>query len=76
MTASSDHNIAVTTEGKAWSWGFSANYQTGQGTTDDVEVAAMIDNTAVRDKVIVSASAGGQFSILTAVADAGMVNGV
>ena len=50
VTASSEHNIAITKEGKAWSWGFSGNYQTGQGTDDDIEVATMIDNTAVREK--------------------------
>jgi len=76
VASSSDNNIAVTKEGKAWSWGFSANYQTGQGTIDDVVVATMIDNTAVREIKINGAEAGGQFSILTAPAeDVKMVNG-
>lgn len=69
VTASSDHNLVVTKDGKAWSWGFSANYQTGLGTTDDVEVATMIDNTAVRERKLNGATTGGQFSILTAPAD-------
>lgn len=42
----------------------------GTGTTDDVEVATMIDNTAVREKTLNGATTGGQFSILTALADA------
>ena len=63
---SSDHNVVVTKEGKAWSWGFSANYQTGQGTVDDVEVATMIDNTATREKVLTGVTTGGQYGILTA----------
>lgn len=75
VATNSDHNIAVTKEGKAWSWGFSANYQTGQGQVDDVLVATMIDNTAVREKKLNGATTGGQFSILTSPADVEMING-
>lgn len=78
-TCGTDHTIAITTDGKAYSWGFSANYQTGQGTDDDIEVATLIDNTAVRGKKLVYAGAGGQYSVLGAVAeqqDTEMVNGV
>ena len=68
-TAASDHTIAITADGKAYSWGFNVNYQTGQGETDDdVETATLIDNTAVRDKQLNWAGAGGQFSVLTSVA--------
>ena len=69
VATNSDHNIVITKEGKAWSWGFSANYQTGQGQVDDVLVATMIDNTAVREKKLNFATTGGQFSILTAPAE-------
>jgi regulator of chromosome condensation len=63
--AGSDHNIIITLDGKAFSWGFNANYQCGQGPdTDDIEVATLIDNTAVRDKKLIWAGAGGQYSIL------------
>ena len=62
-----DHTIVIDRDGKAWSWGFSANYQTGLGTDDDVTTPTMIQNTAVRDKVLNWAGAGGQFSILTSV---------
>ena len=65
-TAASDHCICITEQGKAWSWGFSANYQTGLGTDDDVAVATMIDNTAVREKKLNWAGCGGQYSIVTA----------
>lgn len=64
-TAASDHSIALTEDGRAYSWGFSTNYQTGLGTTDDIEIATHIDNTATRGKMLNSATAGGQFSILT-----------
>lgn len=59
-----DSSVVVNDQGKAFSWGFSGNYQTGQGTTDDVEVATMIDNTATRDKKLVWSGAGEQFSML------------
>ncbi|SMQ49084.1 unnamed protein product [Zymoseptoria tritici ST99CH_3D7] len=68
VTTSSDNNIVITDEGKAWSWGFSANYQTGLGTDDDVIVATCIENTAVKDQKIIGAGCGGQFSFLTSAA--------
>lgn len=74
--ASSDHCIAVTKNGQAYSWGFSANYQTGQGTDDDIEIATLIDNTAVRGKHLNGVTTGGQFGILTAPATAPQTNGV
>ncbi|KAK2737118.1 hypothetical protein FQN57_000457 [Myotisia sp. PD_48] len=68
IAAGADHSIAIDTDGKAWTWGFSANYQTGQGTDDDIEVATMIDNTAVRNTKLTGAGAGGQFSVFTSAA--------
>ncbi|KAF2262633.1 RCC1/BLIP-II [Lojkania enalia] len=59
-----EHSIVIDTNGKAYSWGFSANYQTGQGTDDDIEVPTLIDNSAVRDQKLVWAGAGGQYSML------------
>lgn len=66
VSAGTDNSFAVTKEGKVYSWGFSSNYQTGQGTIDDVETPTVIDNTAIRDAHVVSSGAGGQFSILLA----------
>ena len=68
VTAGSDHSIAINEEGKAYSWGFSATYQTGLGTTEDVPIATWIDNTAVRGKKLHWAGAGGQFSMLASYA--------
>ncbi|KAL4803897.1 regulator of chromosome condensation 1/beta-lactamase-inhibitor protein II [Aspergillus unguis] len=65
VAAGSDHSIAIDTDGRPWSWGFSATYQTGQGTQDDVEVATVIENTAVRGKSLNWAGGGGQFSVFT-----------
>ncbi|KAJ9607816.1 hypothetical protein H2200_007895 [Cladophialophora chaetospira] len=73
--AGSDHCIAIDKDGKAWSWGFSTTFQTGQGTDEDVEMATMIDNTAVRDKKLLWAGAGSQFSAVAGVPQP-QVNGV
>jgi len=76
VAAGTDNSFALTDDGKAYSWGFSANYQTGQGTEDDIETPTLIDNTAVRPKKLTYAGAGGQFSVLASVADVEMVNGI
>lgn len=62
--AGPDHCIAVTQEGKAYSWGFNVNHQCGQGTDDDILVAKLINGKAVRDMSICWAGAGGQYSML------------
>ncbi|KAI0836887.1 RCC1/BLIP-II [Hypoxylon sp. FL0890] len=67
VAASSDTSIAVGRDGRAYSWGFSENYQTGQGTKDDVEIPAPIDNSAVRGEKIVWAGVGGQYGMLASV---------
>ncbi|KAL5118026.1 hypothetical protein ACEQ8H_004012 [Pleosporales sp. CAS-2024a] len=59
-----DHSIVIDKDGKAYSWGFSANYQTAQGTDDDIDVPTLIDNTAVRDTKLVWAGCGGQYGVL------------
>lgn len=63
-TCGPDHTIAIDKDGKAYSWGFSANYQTGQGTDDDIPEPTRIENTAVRDTKLTWAGAGGQYSIV------------
>ncbi|KAH9877450.1 hypothetical protein IAQ61_002816 [Plenodomus lingam] len=59
-----DHTIVIDKNGKAYAWGFSANYQTGLGTDDDVDVPTLIDNTATRDEKLTWVGCGGQYSIL------------
>ncbi|KAL2162279.1 hypothetical protein VTH06DRAFT_7192 [Thermothelomyces fergusii] len=66
VAAGTDHSFAITADGKVYSWGFSANYQTGQGTTDDIEKPTIIDNSAIRDRKIIFAGAGGQYGIVGA----------
>ena len=62
--AGSDHCVVVSREGKAYSWGFGVSGQLGLGGTDDVGLATVIENKAVRDQALAWAGAGGQYSIL------------
>jgi len=64
-----DHSIVIDKDGKAYSWGFSANYQTAQGTDDDIDTPTVIDNTAVRDIKLVWAGCGGQYGVLASKKD-------
>jgi regulator of chromosome condensation len=68
VAGGTDHNLVITRDGQAYSWGFSVNFQTGQGTDDDIETPTLIDNTAVRGRKLVYAGAGGQYSVLAAAA--------
>ncbi|KAH6880754.1 regulator of chromosome condensation 1/beta-lactamase-inhibitor protein II [Thelonectria olida] len=77
VAAGTDNSFAVTSDGKVYSWGFSTNYQTGQGTMEDIHTPTLIDNTAIRDKEIIGAGAGGQYSVLFGTSDeAPKTNGV
>lgn len=64
MAAGIDDCIAITNDGKAYSWGFSENYRTGQGTDDAIKTATVIENTAIKGKKMTFAACGGQFSLL------------
>ncbi|CAG8971576.1 hypothetical protein HYALB_00009225 [Hymenoscyphus albidus] len=64
VAAGIDDCIAITTDGKAFSWGFSDGYRTGHGTDEPIHKATMIDNTAIREKKLTWAGCGGQFSVL------------
>ncbi|RFN53962.1 hypothetical protein FIE12Z_1709 [Fusarium flagelliforme] len=76
VAAGTDNNFAIASDGKVYSWGFSSNYQTGQGTIDDIHTPTLIDNTAIRGKKIIGAGAGGQYSVLIGEAeDAPSTNG-
>ncbi|KAG0124858.1 hypothetical protein HOY82DRAFT_493580, partial [Tuber indicum] len=63
------HNIAVSKEGQAYSWGFSGSHQTGLGPDADDEVMSptRIENTATRGVRMTFAAAGGKFSILAGI---------
>jgi regulator of chromosome condensation len=71
-----EHAIAITKDGKAYSWGFNSSYQTGQPTDDDIKVATLIDSKSVRDKKLIWAGAGGQYGMVAAEHAAPVANGV
>ena len=60
-----DHTIIINDAGEAYSWGFNVNYQCGLGIDTDIALPTRIENTAVRDKKLVGAGGGGQYSVLT-----------
>ncbi|RDA95517.1 hypothetical protein CP533_5415 [Ophiocordyceps camponoti-saundersi (nom. inval.)] len=74
VAAGTDNSFAVSRDGKVYAWGFSANYQTGLGTMDDVHTPTLVDNSAIRDKKIIAAYAGGQFSVVICVAPEAMAD--
>ncbi|PWW77216.1 hypothetical protein C7212DRAFT_277797 [Tuber magnatum] len=65
------HNIAISTEGQAFTWGSDVGYQTGQGPHNQrgeiIDVPTQIENKATIGVRLVSAAAGGQFSIIAGV---------
>ena len=67
--AGSDHNVVINGNHEPVSWGFSENFQTGQGTTEDVVPPTTIANTAVRGKKLTWSGAGGQYSMLAGPAE-------
>jgi regulator of chromosome condensation len=64
VCAGAQHSLAITTDGKAYSWGFNQDGQCGQGPEEAIEVATLIDSNAVRGKKFSWAAGGGQFSLL------------
>jgi regulator of chromosome condensation len=66
VAAGSEHCLVATPEGKVWSWGFGTSYQTGQGTVESIEVARLIDNTALRERKVSWVGGGGQYSVFAA----------
>lgn len=69
--AGTDHSFAITQDGRAYSWGFNAQHQVGHGNEekDEVEQPTQLKNKHVSGKMLVSAAAGGQFSIVLGLHD-------
>ncbi|KAJ6102561.1 hypothetical protein N7486_004988 [Penicillium sp. IBT 16267x] len=63
-TAGTDHSFVITEFGKAYSWGFNAQSQAGQPGLDEVERPTPLHSKYLEGKELVSAGAGGQFSIV------------
>lgn len=59
------HNIAISSTGEAYSWGYGESWQVGHGPgAGDIEIPTRIDNTATRGVKMITGGAGGQFSVL------------
>ncbi|KAL3470437.1 regulator of chromosome condensation 1/beta-lactamase-inhibitor protein II [Aspergillus californicus] len=60
-----DHSFVITRDGRAYSWGFGIQGQTGQpGDAEEVVHPTLLSNKHVDGKRLVFAAAGGQFSIV------------
>ena len=64
VAVGTDHSIATTETGEAYSWGLNTSAQYGQGTEDDVEEVKLMEAKTIRDKNIKFAIAGAQFSMI------------
>ncbi|KAH8597764.1 regulator of chromosome condensation 1/beta-lactamase-inhibitor protein II [Bisporella sp. PMI_857] len=64
VAAAIDNSFAITSEGKAYGWGYSENYRTGLGTDDTVKVPTLIAKGDIKEKKVTFAGCGGQFSVL------------
>ncbi|PLB52016.1 putative pheromone response protein [Aspergillus steynii IBT 23096] len=64
-TAGTDHSFAISADGNAYSWGFNAQCQAGKpSSTDEIILPTLLDGKHITGKKLVSASAGGQFSVI------------
>lgn len=65
ITAGTDHTIAITRDGKAYSWGYNIDHRCGPG-SDEIPVATLLKSASINDRKIIWASAGGHYSVLAA----------
>ncbi|KAI5302872.1 hypothetical protein KEM56_000265 [Ascosphaera pollenicola] len=66
VAAGGAHSIAVARDGKAYAWGFNDGYRcaVGDDMVDDVVEPHRIENKLMKDKTIIWAGAGGQYSLV------------
>ncbi|PIA14479.1 nucleotide exchange factor for Gsp1p, localizes to the nucleus [Coemansia reversa NRRL 1564] len=62
----SNHNIALTSDGKAYSWGYGEMLQLGNGEEEDVELPTLLQGQKIDGKSILKVAAGGQHSAILA----------
>ncbi|KAJ2081072.1 hypothetical protein H4R24_002598 [Coemansia sp. RSA 988] len=62
----SNHNIALTADGKAYSWGYGEMLQLGNGEEEDVELPTLVQGQKIDGKSILKVAAGGQHSAILA----------
>lgn len=59
-------SFAVTSDGKAYSWGMGSNQQLGLGSDDDQLSPTLLTGAQVKDRLVISVSSGGQHTIFIA----------
>jgi regulator of chromosome condensation len=69
VAAAIDDSFSITKIGKAYAWGYSENYRTGLGTKKTVMEPTLLQKGDIKDKRLVFAGCGGQFSILAGFAE-------
>ncbi|KAE8149004.1 RCC1/BLIP-II [Aspergillus avenaceus] len=60
----SDHSIAITELGHAYTWGFNSLHQTGHTGAEEILRPTIVRSKDIDTKTLVSASTGGQFTIV------------
>ncbi|KAJ1831767.1 hypothetical protein LPJ63_004044 [Coemansia sp. RSA 2711] len=62
----SNHNIALTADGNAYTWGYGDMLQLGNGEEEDVEQPTLLQGQKIAGKTILKVAAGGQHSAILA----------
>ncbi|KAK7425333.1 hypothetical protein QQZ08_008230 [Neonectria magnoliae] len=70
VACSTGHTVYIAKDGSGYATGFGSGGQLGTGNEDDADTPQLIKGKQVRDKHLVSAGAGGQFSVVAALARA------
>lgn len=66
VACSTGHTVFVNSEGKAFASGFGFQYQLGNGTTDDAEVAQEVKTKALNNVGLSWCGTAGQYSMVAA----------
>ncbi|KAI9502932.1 regulator of chromosome condensation 1/beta-lactamase-inhibitor protein II, partial [Coemansia spiralis] len=64
VVCGSNHNIALTADGKAYAWGYGEMLQLGNGEEEDVEQPMLLQGQKIEGKRILKVAAGGQHSVI------------
>ncbi|KAJ2711076.1 hypothetical protein H4R19_003427 [Coemansia spiralis] len=62
----SNHNIALTTDGRAYTWGYGEMLQLGNGEEEDVQLPMLLQGQKLDGKCVLKVAAGGQHSVVLA----------
>ncbi|ORY08112.1 RCC1/BLIP-II protein [Basidiobolus meristosporus CBS 931.73] len=69
IACGSNHNLALTTDGNVYSWGFGESLALGNGVEEDVETPIKVEGQKIADVRILAIGAGGQHSVLLGAAN-------